>query len=102
MKGLSQTLYLVVVAVVILIVALVLLTIFGAGLGGVVELSEAQGFCGTEGATSCKATGGLPINWNLPAYNVEEEGMLSCKTILDRYVSSGDCSTCEDCGFPTQ
>ncbi|MBU0898659.1 MAG: hypothetical protein KKB03_04120 [Nanoarchaeota archaeon] len=98
MKGLSQTLYLVVVAVVILIVALVLLTIFSVGLGGVVELSKAQGFCGTEGATSCKATGGLPVDWIVPKYNVEGTGLVPCATIL----CEDGTDTCETCGFPTQ
>jgi len=92
MKGLSQTLYLVVVAVVILIVALVLLTIFGSGIGGIMQLTEAQSYCGTEGSTSCKASNNLPIDWNIPKYNVEDTGMLSCKDIYN-------CNTCEDCNF---
>jgi len=62
-KGLSQTLYLIVVAVVLLVLALVLLSIFGGGIAPIVNLSDAKSICATEASASCAATHSLPPTW---------------------------------------
>ena len=99
MKGISQTLYLIVVAVVLIVVALVLLTIFSGGIQTVVEFSEAQNLCSTTAGTSCKTGAGLPVDWTIPKHVVKDRGLMSCKMIFDEV--SGICNTCEECGFPT-
>ena len=81
-KGLSQTIYLVVVAIVILIVALVLLTIFGGGMANITSITQAENICRQKAATSCSATqmidgGQMPVDWNVPFY----EGQ-SCKALI--------------------
>jgi len=69
-KGLSQTLYLVIVAVVLLILALVLLTIFGGSMTTVSSLTEAGNLCRTQAMASCAATNNMPYNWNMNTVNV--------------------------------
>ena len=83
MKGLSQTLYLVVVAVVILIVALVLLTIFGSGVGIISGLTQNENLCITKATSTCTSINQMPVDWN--SRTLTEEGYtdkVSCKTIL--------------------
>ena len=64
MKGISQTLYLIVAAVVLIVVALVLLTIFGGGMQPAIRLTEARNICETERSVICSATGNLPPTWS--------------------------------------
>lgn len=66
----SQTLFIIVAAVVILVAALVILTILGTGLTPVATLADARANCGFTGRSLCETTGSLPYNWDLPAYNV--------------------------------
>ncbi|MFH1444956.1 MAG: hypothetical protein ABIF08_00560 [Nanoarchaeota archaeon] len=94
-KGLSQTLYLVVVAVVLLIVALVLLTIFNIGIGPVGGLTEARNNCNLQGKSSCQATGVLPINWEFETIvNPDYPTVTGSKafTSCDSLTTTHDCS----------
>jgi hypothetical protein len=69
-KGMSQTLVIIVAAVVILVTALVLLTIFGSGIAPVASITEVRNNCQTIGDASCSATGQLPPTWNAKIYKV--------------------------------
>ena len=92
MKGLSTTLVIVISAVVILVAALVVLTIFGQGVGQVATLAQASSSCQTEGRASCSTTGILPTTWSVPTKNVENEGYKSCKWVLkDTCAESATC-----------
>jgi len=98
MKGLSQTIYLIVVAIVILIVALVLLTIFGGGIRQVASLTDARVQCGLEGSSSCAAIGSLPTTWNVVMWNVQSEGKtMSCAQIMEGVCDNP--TSCEGCGY---
>jgi hypothetical protein len=99
MKGLSTTLVIVITAVVILVAALVILTIFGRGVGQVATLAEASSVCNTQGRTSCSTAGVLPITWGVPDKNVEGQGLISCSDVLKDTCTSS--CTCQSYGFPT-
>jgi hypothetical protein len=79
-KGMSMTLTIIVAAVVILVTALVLLTIFGTGITPISTLSEARNSCGLQGKQLCLSTGNLPPTWSLKTVNVAGE-MKSCNEI---------------------
>lgn len=63
-KGLSNTLWIVITAVIIIVIALVLLTIFGQGIAPVSTLVEFTQQCRTTATISCQTTGLLPLNWD--------------------------------------
>jgi len=73
----------VVAAIVILITALVVITIFGSGVTQVSGIAEARSLCQTQCQTSCQATGSKPITWGVP-------------TVRD---SGGDLKSCEGLGL---
>ncbi|MFH1444955.1 MAG: hypothetical protein ABIF08_00555 [Nanoarchaeota archaeon] len=80
MKGLSQTLYLIVAAIIILIVALVLLTMFGGTMQHVGSFAQAKSICEQEASFTCKTTGTLPSSWSIITLDVAGE-QVSCATI---------------------
>ncbi|MBU0898660.1 MAG: hypothetical protein KKB03_04125 [Nanoarchaeota archaeon] len=90
MKGLSQTLYLVVVAVVILIVALVLLTIFGSGVGVITGLTQNTNLCITKATSSCTATGQMPVDWRSSVLKDKDNKPTSCYNIIAPDVCTGN------------
>ncbi|MFH1294752.1 MAG: hypothetical protein ABIH90_02305 [Candidatus Aenigmatarchaeota archaeon] len=63
-KGLSQTLWIVMAAVVVIVIALVMLTIFGGGIAPITTLTEFTNQCKNTAAISCQTTGLMPLNWN--------------------------------------
>lgn len=64
MKGLSETLWLVMVAVVIVIVALVILTIFMSVIPLFGSVTEFTNYCTTKGRTTCSSMNALPPDWD--------------------------------------
>ena len=97
-KGMTQTLQLVVAAIVVLIVALVLLTIFSGGIRQVATMTEARALCGTEGATTCATAGSLPVSWSVAMWYVQAEGRtVSCLELMREVCD--DPSSCGGCGF---
>lgn len=82
----------VVSAIVVLIVALVVLTIFSGGAGQIGGLTSPEAVCKNQGASSCASTGQLPFTWNVETANKDNK-MVSCETLLE------DCKTCKACGF---
>jgi len=82
-KGMSMTLTIIVAAVVILVTALVLLTIFGNSLIPIVGISQARAQCTAAAESSCGLTNQLPPTWNSPMYKVEgSEGLVACSNAL--------------------
>lgn len=90
-KGMSTTLWIVISAVVIVVVALVILTIFGSSMGGVSNVVEFRRNCEMVGRTSCSATGFLPLTWtqNVKVGNTET----SCYAELGGQAVFGDASS---------
>ncbi len=78
MKALSTTLIIVISAVVILVAALVVLTIFGQGVGQVATLAQARTICQTYASQSCQSTGAMPLTWDVPNVNVAGK-LASCR-----------------------
>jgi disulfide bond formation protein DsbB len=87
MKAVSMTIYLIVAAVVILITALVILTIFGTGIQPIVDITTQRSICLQQGTISCQTTGELPPTWKIPM-KVNEGGKIvekSCSEITNCY-----------------
>ena len=59
------TLTVVVAAIVILITALVVITIFGSAIGNVATIAEGSTYCRTVYETSCKTTNSAPLSWKV-------------------------------------
>ena len=88
MKAMSTTLVLVVGAVVILVTALVLLTIFGSGITPLGSLSNFQNQCRISGESSCETTKQLPLTWSISVSVGDSKE--SCESALN-------CKTCQVC-----
>ena len=59
------TLTVVVAAIVILITALVIMTIFGQSIGNVATIAQGETYCRTVLETSCKTTNAVPPVWKV-------------------------------------
>lgn len=102
----NTSILIVVSAIVILVMALVLLTIFGQGIGGVATITGAKSQCAEIGRSTCSATGMLPANWAIPTMRVKEGGqvqMRSCAYLMRDTPCGPDLAShnCILCGFPT-
>ncbi len=85
MRGISETLWIIVAAIVIMVTALVVLTIFSSGISNFTTLSQAAAFCETQGRASCGATGQLPPSWG--AQTVKVNGVPdSCSGVTKKNV----------------
>jgi hypothetical protein len=91
MKALSVPIHVVVAAIVIIVVALVLLAIFGKGIVFPASLADARNICVNIGTSSCRISDTLPDTWSSQTWNVEGE-YKTCKTITG-------CNSCEECGY---
>jgi hypothetical protein len=80
MKGMSQTLYILVAAIIIVVTAVVIITVFIQGVQPAIGLSEAKSLCQTELAVSCSTFGQVPATWNVQSKNVDG-GYQSCAQI---------------------
>ncbi len=114
MKAMSQTLYIVVAAIVILVTAVVVLVIFQLGMQPAVGLTEAKSLCLTQATLSCKTYNKMPPTWNVPNVKVTVggktetkacsaiEGLGSCKCEnIDTCASgTGGSSTHDKCSEP--
>ncbi len=77
--------------ILLLIIAFVLISVLGTGVGQLKTFSEAQSICGSLGGSSCSSVGDLPFAWITNRINTEE-GSKTCADIMG-------CDTCESCGF---
>lgn len=94
-KGMSDTLAVVVAAIVILITALVIITIFSGAIGPVGGFAEARNNCELQARTTCTSTGGLPETWNIRTQRVEQtsyacSSLQSCS--CDPITRAADCT----------
>jgi hypothetical protein len=89
-KGMSTTLVIIVSAVVILVTALVLLTIFGTGIAPVGSLAEARNNCELQGRQLCITTGQLPPTWTLKTMNLNGV-MTSCDDVCTQGSAGNNC-----------
>ena len=80
-----MSLELVVVAIVILVVALVMLTIFAAGITPMGDLTNARTTCLNTGSSSCVTTGQAPFNWKTASIPTTEDaaGKITYKSCAD-------------------
>ncbi len=65
-KAMSQTMWIVIGALVILVVALVVLTIFTGGVGKAGALSRFRENCQLQWKSSCSSLCAMPITWTIP------------------------------------
>jgi hypothetical protein len=92
MRALSATLVIVISAVVILVAALVVLTIFGQGTAPLATLAEARNFCRVQATPICESIGQMPFTWKVPSVNYENK-IQSCDEIFN-----GNCRCAEAAG----
>ena len=86
------TLTVVVAAIVILITALVVITIFGSGMTNVGSIAEAEAFCKTQCEAACRTTSGIPITWSVN--NINKNGVpTSCQAEVGTATCSGQTCT---------
>jgi len=90
--GLTTTLWIIIGAVIVVVVALVLLTIFGRGMLGITSLADFRKNCEVTGRASCQTVSYLPLTWevNTPIDNKPA----SCAT-------EWSCTSCDTCNWPT-
>ncbi len=87
-KGLSTMLWIVIAAVMAIVVALVLLAMFGRGILPIGTLADFKQQCETTGRLSCQTTGYLPVTWKAVIYIDEKPA--SCEIFY------GEGKTCEN------
>jgi len=92
-------------AIVIMVMALVLLTIFSTGIGPIHSITGAQSQCAQIGRSTCSSVGTLPNTWAIPTMRVNEAGQTvtrSCAHLM-RAICGEDLprQTCLTCNFPT-
>ncbi len=96
----NTTLAVVVSAIVILVTALVVITIFSGGAGQIGSITNAQSICQTQGRSSCLSTGQLPLTWEIPTVSIPASDgvniMVSCSD--ERVTNCRE--TCENCNYP--
>ena len=86
-KGLSQTLWIVIVIVVLLVVALVVLTIFGTSIGQFASIADAGNNCRIQATATCAATGQPPVTWTT-TFRVGDQ-TTSCASLIGSNPCSG-------------
>jgi len=79
----SMALELVVVAIVLLVAALVILTMFGGGMTQLGQITNAQNNCKETYRLTCLTTGGPPSTWTSAYVYTDAEGKKqTCSTIV--------------------
>jgi hypothetical protein len=85
----NTTLAVVVSAIVLLITALVVITIFGNTIGNFGTLSNANSICETQARSSCSSTGMMPITWNIATVKDNQGNPQTCQAATTK---PADCS----------
>lgn len=88
--------WIVVAALVILVVALVVLSIFAKSAGNVGVLAEFRKNCELNARATCASLNTMPIDWEIPKPFAKENNQIitrSCADELGRSASSFDCTT---------
>ncbi len=81
----------VIAAIVILVIALVLLTIFGQGIGPTGDFASRANLCRSSAASACKLTGELPPGWTSTQYRVVRDGVEYSETCA-QMINVQDCT----------
>jgi hypothetical protein len=92
MKAMSQTLYIVVAAMVIMVTALVVLAIFFPAMVPAASLADAKNLCLTKATSACAAFNTMPPDWNVVNVDVREGGTTtknSCRVLTGISSCSG-------------
>lgn len=87
MKAMSQTMYLVVAAIIIMVTAVVVIAIFWQGVTPAIGLTEAKSLCLTQATTSCTTMNQMPPTWNVPNVKVIEgtkTETISCLQVISK------------------
>ncbi|NOX71663.1 MAG: hypothetical protein GXO64_03110 [Candidatus Micrarchaeota archaeon] len=79
----KESIVIVIGAIVILVVALVLLTIFGQGMGPAGDFATRANLCRSTAATSCSLTDHLPPDWSKTKYKINNDGDITYSTCRD-------------------
>lgn len=91
MKGVSQTLWIIVGAIVVLVIGLVVITIFSTGIMNFSSITEATSYCAMQGKVSCDTTNNLPPIWTTANMRIAgQDAQESCSSVLG-------CSSCTAC-----
>lgn len=74
---------LVIIAIMLLVAALVVLTIFAGGLGPFGTLTNARSSCANAGKSSCETSGIAPFNWETKSIQKPDGTYTSCADLLN-------------------
>ena len=77
-----ESLELVIIAITLLVAALVVLTIFGGGMGQLSQITNAQNVCKQNLALSCSTAGQKPSTWSTATVFTENGVGKTCATLL--------------------
>lgn len=90
---------LVIAIIVILVVAIVILTIFGPGISPVPDFASQRNVCVQSGSGTCSTTGSLPLDWQVPKPYKQGDQVLSgsCAELVGGFGTP--CTTCGTCPF---
>jgi hypothetical protein len=77
----NMTMELVVAAIVVLIVALVVITIFGGSITPIGGMTSADSICRTQAKSSCMSGCTMPLTWNLPTVKDASGNMIECSKV---------------------
>ena len=107
MKAMSQTLYILVAAIIILVTAVVIISVFLQGVGPAVGLTEAKSLCQTQLATSCATFGQVPATWSVQNVNIDGEEkscaqITNCGCNPDTKTMTGECASGQQIRQPTE
>lgn len=91
----KESIAIVIGAIVILVIALVLLTIFGQGMNPVGNFAQQANLCRSSASSSCTITGDVPPGWKNTRYRVMEDGRETQQTCAD--LTGAD--TCDELGY---
>ncbi len=99
-RGMSQTMWIVIGALVILVVALVVLTIFTGGVGKAGALSKFRENCELQYRSSCSSLCTMPITWTIPVL-VKEGSQAGQMKSCDQELQGKNCQDPEfKCNTP--
>lgn len=91
-KGMSTTLTVVVTAIIVLIMALVLITIFSSAITPLATIAQATENCRIQGQATCDTTGSLPVTWGTSTLkDPQSNALTSCQALWE------GCNACR-CG----
>jgi sensor histidine kinase regulating citrate/malate metabolism len=86
----KMTIELLIAAIVILIVALVVLTIFGTGIGQMSSITDLQNSCRNQAMSTCRATCELPVGWKEINYRLADGSTKTCADALSGKTTCND------------